>query len=149
MQFPHLVFAYRPAGKNHHSRGGFLFGCFALEDLSEVPEKKRDDVTVYAPPFPQHFDHGKFGPCCLDGGAPYYYQSENLDFSAVIQKFWMRRFAYISDFGQGVTPEKWRDMSLDELRAMLKKSAPMYRATYAQFLVEADVSGKNIDDGRI
>ena len=126
LQFPYLVLAYQPYG-----RGGYLYGCFATEDLSQMTEEQRANATVYRMPFPAQLDRGMWGPCCLLSGSPWYYVEKNFD--GLVERFWLTVFRALGDYGQK-TVTCWKDMSVDDVFNMLKKSTAPYRGTYANFL---------------
>lgn len=131
VQFPWVLWAFVPAGA-----GGYLYGAFATEDISQMSEEEREGVRVYRMPFPAHFDRGDYGPCCLDWSQCYYQPGG--EFDAIIKKFWMTEFRGVSDYGQtkfaaNYRPEGWEKLSLEDLYKVLAKAPQFYGTTYGQF----------------
>ena len=135
LQFPYIVLAYQP-----HGKGGYLYGCFATEDLSQMTEEERKKAIVYRMPFPAQLDRGMWGPCCLISGPPWYYIEK--DFNGLIEQFWSSVFLDLGNYGQKCV-SCWKDMPLDDVYSMLKKSTPPYKGTYEQFMTAVDLGPRD------
>lgn len=138
LQFPYMILGIHP-----YQQGAFLYGCFALQDLSQLSEEDRMKATVYRMPFPKQFDRGMWGPCCLNWDSCYYQPGKTLD--KLIDLFWLTEFRGVGDYGQK-SIKCWSTLSLEEIGTMLEKSPKFYKGTYEQFL-KATTRGESARPG--
>lgn len=130
MQLPYMALGFLP-----HGTGGFLFGCFTTEDLSQMSEKELMEAKVYMMPFPYQLDNGPWGPCCLIHHSPFYFFQG--DFDKLIAQFYQTSFRGLGDYGQK-NVSCWSNMTVDEVFGMLKKSPPYCCAPFKNFLQALD-----------
>jgi hypothetical protein len=131
LQLPYLILGFYP----HGSEGGYLFGCFSTEDLSQLSEEELMKTEVFIMPFPAQLDNGCWGPCCLVGRSPYYFFPGNFD--ALVRQFYQTSFRGFGDYSQK-NIACWSEMTLDQVNEMLKKAPAYYKAPFKTFLESLD-----------
>jgi len=130
LQLPYMILGFYP-----YKTGGFLFGCFSTEDLSQLSEAELTEAKVYMMPFPYQLDNGPWGPCCLIHYSPYYYFQG--DFDKLITQFFQTSFRGFGDYGQKPVT-CWSEMKFEQVCEMMHKAPPFYAAPFKTFLEALD-----------